>query len=132
MFTEDEIKKLTKEHETAPHERALQKALAKDVTVRVHSLEDYEMAVKASEILFSKEATEALKSINEKTAYISIIIGLIGGFLMFPFPDFSKSLLVGILIPKEMFAPFIVQSLLFLSFVVATFLPAIILKIKKL
>jgi Na+/proline symporter len=72
------------------------------------------------------------KGINEKTAYISIVIGLIGGFLMFPFPDFSKSLLVGILIPKEMFAPFIVQSLLFLSFVVATFLPAIILKIKKL
>ena len=51
---------------------------------------------------------------------------------MFPFPDFSKSLLVGILMPKEMFTPFIVQSLLFLSFVVATFLPAIILKIKKL
>ena len=72
------------------------------------------------------------KGINEKTAYISIIIGLIGGFLMFPFPDFSKSLLIGILMPKEMFAPFIVQSLLFLSFVVATFLPAIILKIKKL
>ena len=72
------------------------------------------------------------KGINEKTAYISIVIGLIGGFLMFPFPDFSKSLLVGILMPKEMFAPFIVQSLLFLSFVVATFLPAIILKIKKL
>ena len=72
------------------------------------------------------------KDINEKTAYISIVIGLIGGFLMFPFPDFSKSLLVGILMPKEMFAPFIAQSLLFLSFVVATFLPAIILKIKKL
>ena len=71
------------------------------------------------------------KSINEKTAYISIVIGLIGGILMFPFPDFSKSLLIGILVPKEMFAPFIAQSLLFLSFVVATFLPAIILKINK-
>ena len=71
------------------------------------------------------------KNINEKTAYISIIVGLIGGFLLFPFPDFSKSLLVGILMPKEMFTPFIVQSLLFLSFVVATFLPAIILRIKK-
>jgi hypothetical protein len=57
---------------------------------------------------------------------------LIGGFLLFPFPDFSKSLLVGILVSKEVFAPFISQSLLFLSFVVATFLPAIILKIKKL
>ena len=72
------------------------------------------------------------KDINEKVAYISILIGLIGGFLLFPFPDFSKSLLVGILVSKEVFAPFISQSLLFLSFVVATFLPAIILKIKKL
>ena len=71
------------------------------------------------------------KGINEKTAYISIVIGLLGGFLMFPFPDFSKSLLVGILIPKEMFAPFVVQSLLFLSFIVATFLPLIILKFKR-
>jgi len=71
------------------------------------------------------------KSINEKTAYVSIIIGLIGGFLLFPSYDFSKSLLVGILIPKELFAPFITQSLLFLSFVIATFLPVIIFKIKK-
>ncbi len=71
------------------------------------------------------------KGINEKTAYISILVGLLGGFLMFPFPDFSKSLLVGILAPKEMFSPFVVQSLLFLSFIVATFLPAIILKIKR-
>ena len=72
------------------------------------------------------------KGINEKVAYISILIGLIGGFLLFPFPDFSKSLLVGILMSKEVFAPFISQSLLFLSFVLATFLPAIILKIRKL
>ena len=72
------------------------------------------------------------KDIKEKVAYISILIGLTGGFLLFPFPDFSKSLLVGILMSKEVFAPFISQSLLFLSFVVATFLPAIILKIKKL
>ena len=72
------------------------------------------------------------KDINEKVAYISILIGLIGGFLLFPFPDFSKSLLVGILMSKEVFAPFISQSLLFLSFVLATFLPAIILKIRKL
>ena len=71
------------------------------------------------------------KGINEKTAYISIIVGLVGGFLLFPFPDFSKSLLVGILISKESLMPFVSQSLLFLSFVVATFLPAILLKIKK-
>ena len=71
------------------------------------------------------------KGINEKTAYLSIVVGLIAGFLMFPFPDFSKSLLVGALVPKDMFSPFITQSLLFLSFAVATFLPALILKINK-
>ena len=70
-------------------------------------------------------------SIDEKKAYTSIIVGLIGGFLLFPFPDFSKSLLVGILFPKEIFAPFIAQQLLFLSFVIATFLPMLILKIRK-
>ena len=71
------------------------------------------------------------KDVNERTAYIAIVIGLVGGFLLFPFPDFSKSLLVGVLISKDLFTPFVSQSLLFLSFVVATFLPAIILKIKK-
>tara|TARA_Y100000591_G_scaffold302161_1_gene296995 strand:- start:1267 stop:2703 length:1437 start_codon:yes stop_codon:yes gene_type:complete len=69
--------------------------------------------------------------IKEKTAYISIIIGLIGGFLIFPFPDFSKSLLVGVILPAELFSSFVKQSLLFLSFIIATFLPAVILKIKK-
>jgi Na+/proline symporter len=69
--------------------------------------------------------------VNEKTAYVSILIGLIGGFLMFPYPDFSKSLLVGVLMSKDLFSPFVAQSLLFLSFVVATFLPAIILKLKS-
>ncbi len=71
------------------------------------------------------------KKINEKTAYTSIIIGLIGGFLMFPAPDFSRSLLVGVLVSKELFAPFVNQSLLFLSFILATFLPLLILKFKK-
>jgi Na+/proline symporter len=71
------------------------------------------------------------KDVNERTAYVAIIIGLVGGFLLFPFPDFSKSLLVGGLMSKEVFSPFITQSLLFLSFVVATFLPALILRFKK-
>ena len=70
--------------------------------------------------------------INEQTAYIAIIIGLVAGFLMFPFPDFSKSLFVGVFLSKDLFSPFITQSLLFLSFVVATFLPVIILKLKKI
>ena len=71
------------------------------------------------------------RNINEKTAYIAILVGLLGGFLMFPTPDFSKSFLVGVLIPKELFLPLISQSLLFLSFALATFLPFLILKIKK-
>ena len=71
------------------------------------------------------------KDINEKTAYISIIAGLLAGFLLFPSPDFTKSILVGLLIPIESFTPFVSQSLLFLSFLVATFLPMIVLKIKR-
>ena len=67
------------------------------------------------------------KEINENTAYTSIIIGLIGGFLLFPSPDFSTSLLVGTLFPRELFTGFISQSLLFLSFLVATVVPAIVI-----
>ena len=72
------------------------------------------------------------KNIKEKNAYISIIIGFIFGFLFFPSPDFSKSLLVGILLSKEIFSPFIIQSLLFLSFMIATFLPFLVLKAQKM
>ena len=70
------------------------------------------------------------KKINEKTAYISIIIGLAGGFLLFPMPDFSRSILVGYILPVDLFPNFVSQSLLFLSFIIATFLPAIIWKLK--
>ena len=71
------------------------------------------------------------KHINEKTAYVSIFAGLIGGFLMFPAPDFSKSMLVGVIFSKELFAPIVSQSLLFLSFIIATFLPFLVLKAKR-
>ena len=70
------------------------------------------------------------KKINEKVAYISIITGLIGGFLLFPMPDFSKSLLVGYILPTEIFPTFVSQSLLFLSFIIATFFPVIIWKLR--
>ena len=70
------------------------------------------------------------KNITEKTAYISIIIGLFFGFLLFPTPDFSKSLLIGIFLPKELFPDFMSQSLLFFSFIFATFLPIATWKIK--
>ena len=67
------------------------------------------------------------KQLNEKISYISIISGLICGFLLFPSPDFTKSLLVGIILPQELFYTFVSQSLLFLSFLVATVGPAIVI-----
>ena len=70
------------------------------------------------------------KKINENTAYISIVLGLILGFLLFPTPDFSKSLLVGIIVPTEFFPSFLVQNLLFWSFIAATLGPMISWKIK--
>ena len=56
-----------------PHLRKLQKTLAEELTTTVHSKEEYEMAVNASQILFGKATTENLKSINEKTAKLSSI-----------------------------------------------------------
>ena len=66
LFGKEEINKLVAAHIEAPHERKLQKALAEDITIRVHSLEEYENAVKASEILFKKgkEAVDGLKSLS--------------------------------------------------------------------
>ena len=70
------------------------------------------------------------KKMKEKTAFASILVGLIGGFLLFPAPDFSKSLLIGVILPIEFFPIFVTQSLLFLSFVVATILPVLIWKLR--
>ena len=70
------------------------------------------------------------KSLNEKNSYISIIIGLAAGALLFPNPDFSKSLLVGVIFPTDFLPLFISQSLLFCSFILATFLPIFTWKLK--
>ena len=70
------------------------------------------------------------KTFFEKNVYVSIIIGLTAGLLLFPSPDFSKSILIGILFTPDMFPSFVSQSLLFLSFVVATFVPVITWKVR--
>jgi tyrosyl-tRNA synthetase len=75
LLTQSEIEALEKQHLLAPHERALQHALAKDVTIRVHSESDYHTAVKASEILFGKSTTEDLLSLNESTL-LSVLEGV--------------------------------------------------------
>ena len=70
------------------------------------------------------------KSLNEKNTYISIIVGLTAGLLLFPSPDFSRSILIGIIFPTDFFPSIISQSLLFFSFLVATFLPVFTWKLK--
>ena len=67
LFKKDEIEAMEAEHNKAPHLRLLQKALAKDITIRVHSEEDYNTAVDASEILFGKSTTDMLKKLDEDT-----------------------------------------------------------------
>jgi len=66
-LTQEEILALEKEQEEAPHLRALQKRLAQELTVMVHSQEDFETAVKASNLLFSNGGVEELKAFDEKT-----------------------------------------------------------------
>lgn len=70
IFTDlgqEEIKALEEEQAAAPHLRPLQKRLAKEVTVMVHSLEDYEAAVEASNILFGNSTHESLLKLDEET-----------------------------------------------------------------
>jgi len=62
-----EIDGLISEHNTAPHLRILQKRLAQEVTVLVHSQEDYETAVEASNILFGNATSDTLKKLDEET-----------------------------------------------------------------
>ena len=69
------IEGLEKEHAAAPHLRLLQKEIAKEVTAMVHSKEEYEMALKASEILFGKSSTEDLASLDERT-FLSVFEGV--------------------------------------------------------
>ena len=67
------------------------------------------------------------KNFKERNAMISILIGLFLGLLLFPNPDFSKSILVGTLLPFDLFPKIISSSLLFWSFLVATLGPAIVI-----
>lgn len=63
----EEIDALAAEQSAAPHLRPLQKRLAEELTVMVHSREDYDMAVDASQILFGKSTSQALRNIDEET-----------------------------------------------------------------
>lgn len=65
--SQEEVLALEAEHDLAPNQRLLQKAIAKEVTIRVHSENDYNAAVEASEILFGNAPTEALSKLDEET-----------------------------------------------------------------
>ena len=67
LKTQQEIEALEAEHAEAPHLRAMQRALADELTARVHSSGDLENAINASEVLFGKATSEALMSLNEAT-----------------------------------------------------------------
>ncbi|SOE21297.1 tyrosyl-tRNA synthetase [Spirosomataceae bacterium TFI 002] len=67
LLSQEEIEKLEAEHAEAPHLRLVQKAIAEDVTTRVHGAEQYALAVKASEVLYGKATLEMLQSLDEKT-----------------------------------------------------------------
>ncbi len=67
FIAKEEIEQLILQHSEAPHERRLQKRLAEEITVMVHSKDEFENALKASTILFGKSTSKDLKGLNEKT-----------------------------------------------------------------
>ena len=75
LLSQTEIEKLIAEHNETPHLRVLQKAIADEVTTRVHSAADLAMAIKASNILFGKSTADDLKSLDEET-FLSVFDGV--------------------------------------------------------
>ncbi len=76
FLSKEEIEKLITEHREAPHNRVLQKKLAELVTIFVHSEEELEKAIKASNILFGNSTSEDLKSLDEQT-FLDIFDGVL-------------------------------------------------------
>ena len=75
LLPKEEIDLLVAEHNQMPHVRTLQKKLAEEITVMVHSREEYEMAVEASLILFGNGTAEQLRKLNEST-FLSVFEGV--------------------------------------------------------
>jgi tyrosyl-tRNA synthetase len=75
VLNQTEIEDIISAHNKTPHERILQRRLAEEVTVMVHSHEDYNAAVEASQILFGKGTTESLKKMGEST-FLSVFEGV--------------------------------------------------------
>ena len=69
LKNKEEIEALEKEHDAAPHLRILQKALAEDITIKTHSVEALETAIKTSEFLFGNGSLEFLKGLSDKDVF---------------------------------------------------------------
>lgn len=67
FLSKQEIEALVEEHREAPHQRALQRRLAEEITVAVHSRDDLDKAIMASNILFGKSTSQQLKQLDEST-----------------------------------------------------------------
>ena len=67
LLDRETIESLIAEHDAAPHLRVLQKRLAKEITTMIHSAEEYEKALEASNILFGQSTSEALRHLDEQT-----------------------------------------------------------------
>ncbi len=75
LLSKEDVAELTSLHAEAPHLRLLQKRLAEEVTVMVHSREDYDLAVEASQILFGQGTAELLNKLDEET-FLSVFDGV--------------------------------------------------------
>ncbi len=75
LLSKEQINSIIEEHKQAPHNRVLQKELAKNITIMVHNEEEYNSALEASEILFGKGTTESLKKLSEKD-FIAVFEGV--------------------------------------------------------
>ncbi|MGB7393652.1 MAG: tyrosine--tRNA ligase [Pricia sp.] len=103
FLSREEIEKLVDEHQEGPHLRILQKRLAEEITVMVHSQDDLDNALQASNILFGKSTSENLKKLNEKT-FLEVFDGVPQAEI--PKSDFENGLdMIAALADKTGFLP---------------------------
>jgi len=101
LLGQKKLEELVKKHHETPHLRAMQKKLAEEVTTRVHSKEEYELAVEASGILFGRGTTELLNSIRE-----DVFLAVFEGVPQFEIPssEIDKDVLELLAVDTEVFS----------------------------
>ncbi len=100
----EEIDELIKKHQEEPHLRLLQKELARDITIRVHSEEDLETAIEASNILFGKSTSASLAKLSEED-FLAVFDGVPQSEVSFSKLDGGELLLSEIAVAETGFLP---------------------------